>query len=56
MRLAQRALREQDPPVSVLARELGYASESAFSHAFKRVIGVAPNHYRSAMKRTDPPL
>jgi len=54
MRLAQRALREQGPPVSVLARELGYASESAFSNAFKRVIGVAPNRYRSAMRRTDP--
>ncbi len=50
MRLAQRALREEDPPVSVLAHELGYASESAFSNAFKRVIGVAPKHYRSALR------
>jgi len=50
MRLAQRALREEDPPVSVLAHELGYASESAFSNAFKRVIGIAPRHYRSALR------
>lgn len=50
MRLAQRALREEGPPVSVLAHELGYASESAFSNAFKRVVGVAPGHYRSALR------
>ncbi len=39
MRLAERALREEDTPVAVLARSLGYASESAFSNAFKRVTG-----------------
>jgi AraC-like DNA-binding protein len=32
--------------MSVLALSLGYASESAFSNAFKRTIGVAPKHYR----------
>jgi AraC-like DNA-binding protein len=31
----------------VLARTLGYGSESAFSNAFKRVIGVAPTRYRA---------
>ena len=51
MRLAQRALRQEGPPVSALARELGYASESAFSNAFKREVGVAPQRYRSAMMR-----
>jgi AraC-like DNA-binding protein len=52
MRLAQRALRDDDSPISALAHELGYASESAFSNAFKRVVGIAPNHYRSAVRDT----
>jgi AraC-like DNA-binding protein len=50
MHLAQRALREERTPVSVLAGSLGYASESAFSNAFKRVTGTAPKHYRSAAR------
>jgi AraC-like DNA-binding protein len=45
MRLAERALRQGDVPVAVLARDLGYASESAFSHAFKRIVGVSPSRY-----------
>ncbi|KAF1004143.1 MAG: RCS-specific HTH-type transcriptional activator RclR [Luteibacter sp.] len=48
MRLACHALRRGEQPVSVLARDLGYASESAFSHAFKRIVGVAPSHYLAA--------
>lgn len=47
MRLAERALREDNTPVSVLADRFGYASESAFSHAFKRVTGHPPKRYRS---------
>jgi AraC-like DNA-binding protein len=50
MRLAQRALREGDIPVSVLAGKFGYGSESAFSNAFKRVIGQAPKHYRNVAR------
>jgi AraC-like DNA-binding protein len=50
MRLAERSLREESTPVSVLARALGYTSESAFSNAFKRVTGKAPKHYRSAVR------
>jgi AraC-like DNA-binding protein len=50
MRLAQRALREESTLVSVLARSLGYTSESAFSNAFKRATGKAPKHYRSAAR------
>lgn len=53
MRIAQRALREEDTPVSALARSLGYTSESAFSNAFKRVIGVAPRRYRDAARAGD---
>jgi len=50
MRLAERALREESIPVSALAGELGYTSESAFSNAFKRVTGNAPKRYRMAAR------
>lgn len=50
MRLAARALREDDTPVNVIAGQLGYASESAFSNAFKRVTGNAPKRYRTAAR------
>jgi AraC-like DNA-binding protein len=50
IRLAERALREENTPVSVLAQSLGYTSESAFSNAFKRATGRAPKHYRSAVR------
>ena len=46
MHLAQRSLREGHASIAELASTLGYASESAFSNAFKRVIGRAPQHYR----------
>ena len=47
MLLAQRALRGTDVRVGPLAAELGYASESAFSTAFKRAVGEAPLRYRA---------
>jgi AraC-like DNA-binding protein len=50
MRLAGRALREETTPVAVVARSLGYTSESAFSHAFRRVTGNSPKAYRSAVR------
>ena len=46
MLLAQRALRDPDVRVGALAAQLGYGSESAFSTAFKREVGVSPLHYR----------
>jgi AraC-like DNA-binding protein len=46
MLLAQRALRNGDVRVGSLAAELGYASESAFSTAFKRHVGESPLRYR----------
>ncbi|MFB6784402.1 AraC family transcriptional regulator [Streptomyces sp. NPDC056352] len=46
MLLAQRALRDDDVRIATLATELGYGSESAFSTAFKRVVGEAPRRYR----------
>ncbi|MEV4318544.1 AraC family transcriptional regulator [Actinocrispum sp. NPDC049592] len=51
MRLAQRTLRQDDTPLSTLARSLGYSSDSAFSNAFKRTVGVAPKRYRDAAKK-----
>jgi len=46
MLLAQRALRDGDVRVGSLAVQLGYASESAFSTAFKREVGESPLRYR----------
>lgn len=46
MRLAERDLRRADASVAIVARRLGYTSESAFSNAFKRVRGVAPRRLR----------
>ncbi|KAA0921359.1 AraC family transcriptional regulator [Streptomyces apricus] len=46
MLLAQRALREGNERIASLASVLGYASESAFSTAFKREVGEAPQRYR----------
>jgi len=50
MSLAARALREEETPVSALAQSVGYSSESAFSNAFKRTVGVAPKRYRDAAR------
>jgi AraC-like DNA-binding protein len=50
MMLAQRALRDADVSVGSLATELGYASESAFSTAFKREVGESPLRYRSSIR------
>ena len=47
MRLAERALREEATPVSAVGQSVGYASESAFSNAFKRVTGSSPKAYRN---------
>ena len=50
MLLAQRALRDGDTRVGPLAYELGYTSESAFSNAFKREVGVSPLRYRARVR------
>jgi AraC-like DNA-binding protein len=48
MQLAERAFRDENAPVAELAERLGYASESAFSNAFKRVTGSTPRSFRRA--------
>lgn len=45
---AARILRQQDVPLSVVARSVGYTSEFAFAKAFKREYGLAPGTYRRA--------
>lgn len=46
MLLAQRALRDGDIQIASLAARLGYASEAAFSTAFKREVGEAPLSFK----------
>lgn len=50
MRLAERALREENQHVATVAQTLGYASESAFSTAFKRETGKSPKAWRLAVR------
>jgi AraC-like DNA-binding protein len=53
MHLAERALRETDTPVSRVGLSIGYTSESAFTNAFKRAVGMAPRRYRQLVDRAD---
>ncbi|WP_314174225.1 AraC family transcriptional regulator [Streptomyces winkii] len=46
MTLAARLLRETELALAAVARQVGYASPFAFSHAFKREFGMAPARYR----------
>jgi AraC-like DNA-binding protein len=46
MAAAAQALESEERTVSSVATEWGYASDSAFSTAFKRVMGSAPSLYR----------
>lgn len=45
MLLAVDRLSNSGEPISTIAVSLGYESESAFSTAFKRVMGSSPRHY-----------
>jgi transcriptional regulator GlxA family with amidase domain len=48
MLLASDMLSTSNDPVSAVAEAVGYESESAFSHAFKRYSGYAPRRYAVA--------
>jgi AraC-like DNA-binding protein len=52
MTTAARMLRESGQPLNVVAAKVGYASEFAFSAAFKRRYGVAPGRYRRPSARS----
>ena len=43
---ARRSLVETDLGIAAIAVEIGYASDFAFSKAFKRLFGVAPGMFR----------
>ncbi|MGK5553913.1 AraC family transcriptional regulator [Actinomadura kijaniata] len=43
---AARLLRASDAPLSAVAGRVGYGSEYAFAHAFKREFGFSPGRYR----------
>jgi AraC-like DNA-binding protein len=46
METAALSLRSTDRTVAAIGADAGYASESAFSNAFKRVLGRSPAYYR----------
>jgi len=50
MRLAERWLIEGNLSITHIARATGFASDAAFSNAFKRHSGRAPSHYRSVSR------
>jgi len=53
MEIAARHLRDTDLAVGAIARQVGYASEFAFSRAFSRARGDAPGRYRRRSARRD---
>lgn len=53
MRLAENALHDGVRSLASLAASLGYSSESAFSTAFKRVVGVSPAQYRAQARASE---
>jgi AraC-like DNA-binding protein len=46
MQLAAERLRSTTEGMAEIAERVGYGSESAFSRAFKRLVGVAPQSFR----------
>ena len=46
MQLAATLLRARGASVYEAASEVGYASEAAFSRAFKKVVGISPAAWR----------
>jgi len=51
MAVARDALRRDTQSISELAFATGYESESAFSTAFRRVVGVSPRQFRDRLRR-----
>jgi AraC-like DNA-binding protein len=54
MLLAGDKLVNSSDPISVIALSLGYESESAFSTAFKRVMGCSPRQYSRGANPASP--
>lgn len=51
LRLAARCLRLQQNSIGRISELVGYASDSTFSQAFKRVYGVSPKAYRQQYQK-----
>ncbi|MFC8213141.1 helix-turn-helix domain-containing protein [Streptomyces sp. NPDC057286] len=51
MSLARDALRSDTRSISELAAATGYESESAFSTAFRRVVGSSPRYFRDEARQ-----
>jgi AraC-like DNA-binding protein len=56
MLLAGDKLANSSDPISIISLSLGYESESAFSTAFKRVMGCSPRRYRRGRNPASPSL
>jgi AraC-like DNA-binding protein len=54
MHAAGRDLQDRDLTVSAVADRWGYTSDSAFSNAFKRVMGASPRAWRTAVAARGP--
>jgi AraC-like DNA-binding protein len=54
MQLAATLLRSRNVSVFEAATEVGYASEAAFSRAFKKVVGVPPAAWREGRTEEEP--
>jgi AraC-like DNA-binding protein len=54
MNLARDALARDTLSISELARATGYQSESAFSTAFRRVVGSSPTKFRNQARKPEP--
>ncbi|MEU5534584.1 AraC family transcriptional regulator [Streptomyces sp. NPDC020362] len=52
--LAATRLRDSDVPLSTVAREAGYGSPYALSHAFSREFGTTPGRYREQSRAARP--
>ncbi|MET7567868.1 AraC family transcriptional regulator [Streptomyces sp. NPDC005492] len=52
--LAATRLRDTDASLATVAREAGYGSPYALSHAFSREFGVTPGRYRGAVREDAP--
>lgn len=51
MTLARTALRHSDASLAEIADDIGYLSDTAFSIAFKRAIGVSPGRFRQQSRK-----
>lgn len=51
--VATSRLRDSSKPIAEIATDLGYASPTAFSDAFRHWVGQSPSAYRSSVARPD---